>query len=211
MKQYLEHKSLDFIAFDSNWVITLEELDRVFVERYVYNRADLELGPDQDAGDLDEIKRLTSANQKTAQAAHPRMASLVRAWCRKNAVERPQMMDPSDAQPLVRALEGSGLLDFERFLPDQLPSVCSKIDAWPGGMPQTLDPIKLSLDDADIDFEERKACEARRRSEVARRSITFGGNALDTGSTDFAQVFAELAENALSASAEWLARSRPAR
>lgn len=211
LEQYVKHKSLEFVAFDPTWPLTREDLDRSFVERYALETAELVLGPDDEAIELPDLKRLNAANQKVALASHSRMASLVRAWCRKNSQEQPILMDPSDAQPLARALEQSGLFDFERLLPDQLPSLYKRINAWPTGMAATLDLGQLSLDEADLDFEEREAREARRRAETARRSITFSGTSLDTGAPDFAEAFAELAGKALASGSEWLERSRPPR
>jgi hypothetical protein len=211
LEKYVEHKALGFVTFDPAWPLTMEELDRSFVERYAFKKAELELGPDDDAVELPDLNRLNDTNQKMTLAAHPRVASLVRAWCRKNSQAQPVLMDPADARSLVRALEQSGLFDFERLDPDQLPSLCKRISAWPTGMTETLDLGQLSLDEVDLEFEEREAREARRRAEVARRSITFAGASLDTGAPDFAQAFAELADRALASGTEWLARSRPPR
>src|SRR5580704_9380517 len=69
---------------------------------------------------------------------HPRMASVVRAWCRKKDQERPALMDLANPQPLVRALEEAGQFDFERLTAECLPSLCGKVGAWPDGMAQTL-------------------------------------------------------------------------
>ena len=209
LAQYVEYKALGFVSFDPEWPLTMEELDRSFVERYAFEVTESVLGPDDRSVDLPDLSRVIAANQKMALASHSRMASLVRAWCRKNSQEEPYLMDPADSKPLLTALEQSGLLDFERLLPDQLPSMCKRINAWPAGMLETFDLGNLSLKEEDLNFEERKAREVRRHAEIARRSITFCGNSLDTGAHDFAYTFAEIAENVLASGSEWLTRSRP--
>lgn len=207
LAQYVAHKELEFISFDPEWPLNMEVLDKQFVEQHVFKVAEAVLGRDDMEVELPDLRRLTSANQKMALAAHSRMASLVRAWCRFAGSELPELMDPSEGQPLVKALLEAGLFDFERLLPDQLPLMCKRIGAWPADMPATLDLEKLSLTDADLDFEEREAREARRRAEVARRSIDFGGTSLDTGATDFAQSLADIAEKALAKDPDWFFRS----
>lgn len=211
LAQYLEHKSLDFVTFDPDWPLTMERLERNFVEQYALRKATLVLGQDDDAIKLPELERVNTANRKMALASHSRMASLVRAWCRKNSQVQPDLMDPSDSQPFVTALEQSGLFDFERLGKDQLPLMCKRINAWPVGMAETFDLGQLSLDESDLNFEKREADEARRKAEVAQRSITFKGISLDTRAHDFALKFAELADDALTSGSEWLARSRSPR
>ncbi|MEQ8229680.1 MAG: DUF3883 domain-containing protein [Rhodospirillales bacterium] len=208
---YVEHRKLDFVLFDPAWPLTIEELDRSFIERYASEMAESVLGRDDYTIELPDLRRLSAANQRLALATQPRMANLVRAWCRKNSQERPPLMDPADAQPLVKALEQAGLFDFERLLPEQLPALCNRIRAWPRGMAETLELTELSLTEEDLDFEEREAREARRRAEIDRRSVMFGGTSLDTGAPSFAQEFANLADRALSSGTEWLTRSRPPR
>ena len=211
LENYLEHKELSFVSFDPDWPLTMEVLDKQLVEEHILETMEAVLGPDDLEIELADLRRVTSANQKMALTAHPRMASLVRAWCRRSASELPELMDPSDGHPLVKALQHAGLFDFERLLPDQLPLTCKRIGAWPADMPSTFDLAALSLTEADLDFEEREAREARNQAEVARRSINFAGSSLDTGATDFAQSLADIAESALAGDTDWFSRSRAPR
>ena len=211
LAQYFEHKKLNFVTFDPEWPLTVEELTKPFVEDHILNEADRALGQDSKGIELPDICRVTSENQKMALSAHARITSLVCAWCRSKSRELPDMMNPADSQPLVSALLQAGLFDFERLLPDQLPELCKRIDIWPEDMPTTLDLEQLSLTEEDLDFEARKARESRHQAEVSRRSIDFGGNSLDTGSADFAQSMASIAAKVLVADSDWFSRSRAPR
>jgi anti-sigma regulatory factor (Ser/Thr protein kinase) len=211
LTDYLAHKRLDFVTFDPAWPLSMEELDRSFVETYASGLAEVVLGPDEISVELPDLKAINSVNQKMVATNQKRMASIVRAWCRKNDKERPTLLDPADPWPLVRAIEQAGLFDFERLTVESLPSLCGRIGAWPTGMPLTflLEPLQLA--ESDLDFEEREARDARRQAEVTRRTITFSGKPLDTGAPEFEQLFADLADAALAAGADWYARSRPPR
>jgi hypothetical protein len=211
LADYLAHKRLEFVAFDASWPLIMENLDRAFVESYASAIAEAALGADDDSIKLPNLRAVNLTNQKMVAENHPRMASIVRAWCRKKDQERPALMDPADSKPLIRTLEQAGLFDFERLTVDRLPYLCRRIGAWPDGMAETLLLEMLGLAEADLDFEERDARDARRRAEVARRTITFNGTAIDTGASNFEQTFAELADSALAASSAWYARSRPPR
>jgi hypothetical protein len=211
LAEYLAQKRLDFLAFDPSWPLTMEELDRAFVQSYVSNAAEAALGPDDDPIQLPDLRAVNLSNQKMVMTNHPRMASIVRAWCRKKDRGRPVLMDPADPQPLIKALEQAGLFDFERLTAESLPSACMRIGAWPIEMEKTLVLEALELVEADLDIEEREAREARQQAEITQRTITFSGKALDTGAPDFEQVFAELAGGILAAGSDWYARSRPPR
>ena len=204
---YLEHKSLRFITFDSTWPLTMEKLERDFIQQYAFEMATSVLGEDDDSIELPELEAVNSANRKMALNYHSRLANLVRAWCRKNSQKPPDLIDPSDSQPFVIALEQSGLFDFEHLSKDQLPSLCKRINTWPAGMVATTDLELLSLGESDLDLEKREADDARRKAEVAARSITFKGNSLDTKAHDFAINFSELADEALASGSDWFERS----
>lgn len=211
LTEYLARKSLDFVTFDVAWPLTMEELDRAFIEKYVSEAAEAALGQDDLSVELPELKYLNSANTKLVATNHARVTKLVRAWCRKNVQEPPELMDPTDPQTLVRTIEQAGLLDFDALTLETLPSLCGKVGAWPNGMARTLQLEVLDLAESDLNSEEREAREARRQAEVSRRTVTFSGAALDTGDTDFEKSFAELADWALARNSDWYTRSRPPR
>jgi hypothetical protein len=120
-------------------------------------------------------------------------------------------MDMADPQPLVRALDERGLIDFELVKAQSLPAVLAHVNAWPGTMPHT-DVLKdLDLTEADLHHEEREAREARRKAEVEKRTIKFAGTPLDTGSADFTTLFEQLADAALTQEPGWYGRSRAPR
>ena len=208
LDKYLEHKTLDFVVFDQDWPLSKEKLDRDFVKNYSLNKAEDVLGPDDQSVVLPALDDVNSKNKRLVLKSHRRMTSLARAWCKKNSQEQHNLMDPSEPQMFLEELEQSGLLDFEILSQDQLPSICKRMDVWPRGMPQSFNLKTLSLDEEDLNVEEREAREAKLRAEIKKRTIKFDGIPLDTKASDFARQFSDLADKALNSKPEWLERSK---
>lgn len=209
--EYVGLRKLDFVEFDPAWPVEHEAIDRDFVSGIASAAAEARLGPDDTSVALAGLEKTVAANRKLIAANHARLASLIRAWCRRKGIERPTLMDTADPQLLVRALHDKGLLDFEAAKVRALPTLLERVHAWPSGMPRTDALEDLGLTDADLQHEEREAREARHKAEAEKRTITFGGKPLDTGGDDFAALFEKLADAALADGTEWFARSRPPR
>jgi hypothetical protein len=204
-------RTLDFIQFDSQWPLQLEQLDRARVVAHADLAVEARLGSDDPAVQLEALEVVAAANRKQVTARHADLANLVRAWCRKNGTQQPTGTGAADAQQLVREMDQAGLLDFEVIAPGDLPAQLRRAGWWPANMPTTEALNDLDLTVEDLKYEEQEARELRLKAEVARRSIPFAGCALDTGSPGFILEFEGLADAALAQSDEWFTRSRVAR
>lgn len=209
--EYVALRKLDFVAFDPAWPSDYDAIDRDFVAGVASAAADASLGAYDSSIALPNLDTTAAANRKLVATNHARLASLIRAWSRRNSKSRPTLMDTADPQPLVRALHDKGLLDFEAAKVRSLPALLAKVDAWPSGMPSSDSLEDLGLTEADLQHEEREVREARRKAEIERRTIKFGGKPLDTGGEDFATLFEQLADAALADGPDWFAHSRPPR
>jgi len=208
---YVTLRKLEFVAFDPAWPIEHETIDHDFVARIAATAAENYLGPDDISVTLPDFESVVAANRKLIASNHAKLASLIRAWCRKKGVGRPPLMDMADPQPLVRALHDKGLIDFEAARGKSLPALLAKVEAWPRDMPQTDAIEDLDLTVADLQHDELEAREARRKADAEKRTIKFGGEPLDTGRDGFAALFEQLADAALAQGSDWFNRSRPPR
>jgi hypothetical protein len=212
LSAYVELRSLDFIAFEPAWLLEREDIDLALVTRHANGEMDEKLSPDDRSVLLRSLDVVTASNRKLLTSRYGRLTSLVRAWCRKHDVARPHLTESADPQGLFRAIDQAGLIDFETTKSDELPTVLRRIGAWPVGMPPSDSLDELGLVEADLQHEEREAREDRRKADVAKRTVNFGGTSLDTGCEDFASLFGQLADKVLEGeSEEWLKRSRPSR
>lgn len=208
---YVELRSLDFVPFDSQWAMQLQQLDRDHVFTHATQAIEARLGPDRPDLELEPLDLVTGANRKLVMSRHADLVNLVRAWCRKVAAAQPVAAGFADAQQLVRELDQAGLLDFQVYAPCDLPSLFRRAGAWPANMPLSDSLSDLDLAEAELKHEEQEARELRQKIEVARRSIVFAGQSIDTGGAQFILEFEALAVAAIEQSDEWLKRSRVAR
>ena len=120
----------------------------------------------------------------------------------------PEPWSSEDPQSVTRHLENAGLLDFEPVRDTQIPALCDRAACWPEGMPQTLDPASLGLDQATVEEEGNRREQERQRKVIERRSIDFAGTKLDTADPSFAEALRQLAESRIADDDGWLDRSR---
>lgn len=211
LDEYVILRTLDFIQFDSQWPLQLEQLDRARVVAYANLAVEARLGADDPAVELVALDIVAAANRKQVTARHADLTNLVRAWCRKNGAQNPTGAGAGDAQQLVRELDQAGLLDFEVIATSDLPALLRRAGWWPGNMPTTETLSDLGLTAEDLKHEEQEARELRMKAEVARRSIPFAGRSLDSGSPGFVMEFESLADAAIAQADGWFTRSRIAR
>ena len=204
---YVNRKALSFLGFDPAWILTRETLDNETVEAHVARLLDEVLGKDHEA-DLPPFRGLVERNRKAVREFASGAISIVRAWCRRNRVHVREPWRSEDPQSVTRHLENAGLLDFEPVRDPQMPALCHRAACWPEGMPQTLDPTSLGLDQATVEEEERRRKEERQRKGIERRSIDFAGTRLDTVDPSFPEAFRQLAEKSIAADHGWFERSR---
>lgn len=209
LDDYVIFRTLEFIKFDPQWLLQLEQLDQARVVAHADLAVEARLGIDDPAVKLEALEVVTAANRKHVTSRHADLTNLVRAWCRKNGTQPPT--DAADAQQLVRELDQAGLLDFEGIAPGALPALLRRAGWWPANMPTTEALDDLDLTAEDLKHEEQEARELRLKVEVTRRSILFAGRSLDTGSPKFILEFENLADAAIAQSDEWFTHSRVAR
>lgn len=211
LDDYVNLRTLEFIQFDPEWSLQLEQLDRVRVVAHADLAIDAKIGVDCPAVELVALEVVAAANRKLLTGRHADMTNLMRAWCRKNAIEQPSGLGGADAQQLVRDMDQTGLLDFEVVPPDALPALLFRGGQWPTTMPTSDVLSVLGLTADDLKQEEQDARERHLKADVARRSVAFAGRALDTGSPRFTLDFENLADSAIAQSDEWVTRSHVAR
>ncbi|SDA53981.1 MULTISPECIES: sacsin N-terminal ATP-binding-like domain-containing protein [unclassified Janthinobacterium] len=211
LDEYVTLRTLEFIQFDPQWLLQLEQLDQARVVAHANQAVEARLGADDPAVELEDLEVVVAANRKHVTARHAELTNLIRAWCRKNGAQQSTNLDTTDAQQLVRKLDQAGLLDFELIEPDALPALLRRASWWPANMPTTEALHDLGLTAEDLKQEEREAREIKLKAEVTRRSILFAGRSLDTGGPNFILEFENLADEAIAQSNEWFTRSRIAR
>jgi hypothetical protein len=211
LDEYVILRTLEFIQFDPQWLLQLEQLDQARVVAHADLAVEARLGADDPAVELEALEVVVAANRKHVTARHADLTNLIRAWCRKNAAQQSTNAGAGDAQQLVRKLDQAGLLDFEVITPGALPALLRRAGWWPANMPTTEALHDLGLTAEDLKQEEQEARELSLKAEVTRRSILFAGRSLDTGSPRFISEFENLAVAAIAQSNEWFTRSRVAR
>ena len=205
---YIERKNLTFLPFNSEWILTKETLEQSIVERHVSTILEAVLGAEDASPAMPALTRLLETNRKTVRSFVNDAKPIVRAWCRKNDGVLPAVWQNGELHAIVRQIENNGLLDFEPLSPAQMPSLCNRAGCWPEGMAQTLNLGDLELGEGDLGEEEKRAERERQQSEIARRSITFGGTSLDTADAAFSDRLRQIADSSLSGDQTWFERSR---
>ena len=206
LSAYIEHKSLAFLPFNADWIVSREDIDMDVVESYVLLLLEETLGPDVEIS-LRARNRVVEANRKSLRGFVGEALSVVRVWCRRNDVVVPVPWRQDEAQSLVREIEAGGLFDFEVIPLENMANLCARAGFWPEGMPKTVDRGELGLEATEVEEEERRRVQERRQIEIARRTIEFGGTPLDTGDGGFAEKLKEIADEALSTDESWFKRS----
>ncbi|CNH70154.1 Uncharacterised protein [Yersinia intermedia] len=203
LSHYVEHKSLGFITFNPEWILTHETLDKEMVDAQVNAQLLGVLGPDN-GEELPTLSAVLDANRKNVRDFAMQAQPQVSAWCRQNGVPVHSHWQHNEPQAFCRQLENKGLLDFRCLAPDSLPDYCLRAGLWPPTMPPSLDNDVLNLDMSRVSEEKERAEQAKRQQELERRSIIFAGQSLDTDSPQFTEQFRELA----SADGSWQGRSQ---
>ncbi|MBR7975627.1 DUF3883 domain-containing protein [Burkholderia vietnamiensis] len=211
LDDYVILRTLEFIQFDPQWPLQLEQLDQARVVAHADRAVEAMLGADDPAVELEALEVVVTANRKHVTARHAYLTNLIRAWCRKNGVQQSTNAGAADPQQLVRMLDQAGLLDFEVIAPRALPALLRRVGWWPAKMPTTDAQHDLGLTAEDLKQEEQEARELSLKAEATRRSILFAGRSLDTGSPGFIMEFESLADAAIAQSNEWFIRSHVAR
>ena len=204
---YVERKKLEFLPFNSEWILTQETLEMGIVKAHVSKQLDQILGEDQEV-ELLALNDLINSNRKSVREFATHAIPIVEVWCYRNRVSVPESWQYGDPQSVVRYLENSGLLDFELVSAEQVVGMCHRAACWPNGMPETLDKTTLGLDETELVKEEKRREQKRQQKEIERRSIVFAGRSLDPNNPSFTETFRQLAERSITSDGTWFKRSR---
>ena len=204
---YVDYKTLEFLQFDQQWILTRESLETEVVKEHVLGLLSETLGEDQEV-DLPALGPLIEKNRKSIREFAVLATPVVRAWCRHNHAIVPEPWQGQEPQVVTRHLENAGLLDFEPVFLVQVPKLCRRAGCWPSGMPETIEGAILGLDRTKVEEEERHRERERKQKEIERRQINFAGCELDTGDRSFAETLELLAERSMAGDDAWFERSR---
>lgn len=204
---YVERKKLEFLPFNSEWVLTQETLEMGIVKAHVSRQLDEILGEDQEV-ELLALNHLINRNRKSVREFAIHAIPIVEVWCDQNKVSVPEPWLHGAPQSIVRHLENRGLLDFELVSAEQVASMCHRAACWPNGMPETLDKKTLDLNETELVKEEKRREQKRKQREIKQRSIDFAGCLLDPSDPSFAETFRQLADRSITSDDTWFKRSR---
>ena len=207
LKNYVERKSLSFLAFDNEWVLTRETLEMDIVEAHISKLLSTFLGDDVSV-ELMPYKQVVEANRKSVREFVLEAMPVVRAWCRQNNASFPEPWKQGETQTVVRQLENSGHLDFAVIKAEEMPVICHRATCWPDRMPKTIDGKTLGVKENDVNEERTRHEREIQQREIDRRSIQFAGHSLDTGDPMFADNLHVLAASWLAKDDTWFNRSQ---
>ena len=206
LTDYVERRSLKFLTFNDEWVLTQETLEMELVDAHVSALLNDNLGQDVSVK-LPSLQRVVKANRKVVHEFAASALPVLRIWCKRNDVSLPEPWDQNDAQAVTRHLENKGFLDFEVIIAESIPTLCRRGICWPTGMPETLDENTLKLNKDEIEEEKKRRDRERLQREKIQRSVNFAGESLDTGASNFSERLQKIADDWLSKDETWFKRS----
>ena len=163
LDKYVEHKKLEFIEFNSDWVDSEEILSEDIIKDYVRERLICKF-KEIPSHELMPLEQLSEVNREKVRQFAEKAMGTVNAWCRKKDVKVPKPWNSDVPQEIYRFIENTGVLDFEEIknLSD-IPDICKRVGCWPDGMRPTTDMKELGLDTDSIKKEEDKKIRERKR------------------------------------------------
>ncbi|MFN3302150.1 MAG: sacsin N-terminal ATP-binding-like domain-containing protein [Roseateles sp.] len=203
LQRYVALRTLSFLEFQPAWIADREELFREDVATLLDSRLAELIGDDVPL-DLEPLAEVRERSAQTLQRFIDAAAPTVGAWCHLHQCANPWS---AGAMGVLRTVSQQGLLDFVTIDAGQEIATLLRAGAWPEGMPHSVDAFALGLDPSDLLGQKKREQAQREQAEIARRSIDFGDNQLDTRAPHFAQGLVAIAQ-AQMADGEWLTRSR---
>ena len=207
LEKYIERKSLEFLKFNPEWVLTREKLNKEIVESHVAKLMDEKLGQDKEL-DLPPFKGLLEKNRKSVRDFASQAFPIVIAWCHRNEVAVPELWRNQDTLAITNHLEDKGFLDFDPIQVQQIPILCHRANCWPEGMAQTLENKDLGLNRSSVEESTIRHQEEQERIIVEKRSINFAGVKLDPSGNSFEEEFLQVAERKIATDEGWFERSQ---
>lgn len=187
---YIDRKSLKFLKFNENWILTKETLEYEVVKAHICRLLTEALGDDVPE-ELEPLAQVLEKNRKTVREFAREAMPIVRAWHLHNGVSLPASWE-EEPQVVARHIENSGLLDFQIVRSNEIPKLCLRAGCWSDQMPLTIDEGDLGLNENDIEKEAKRRKDARGQQDVDHPIYQFAGEILDTGDPDFPLRYMEL-------------------
>ena len=203
LERYVTLRSLEFLEFQSRWIVEREHLERSEVKSLLDARLDELVGEDAPR-ELEPIQQVRNGAKRLLQRFIDAAAPVMGAWCFRHERTNPWA---EGSLAVLKSVDQGGLLDFAVAEPGTEVATLVRAKCWPGDMPHTVDPAALGLDPDDLRGEKQREQDRRDQAEADRRTIKFADTPLDTRSKDFAQRLTELADATMT-DGNWLTRSR---
>ncbi|MFL6846315.1 MAG: sacsin N-terminal ATP-binding-like domain-containing protein [Allosphingosinicella sp.] len=203
LDRYVMLRSLEFLEFQSSWVLDREQLDRSDVQSLLDARLDELVGEDVPR-ELEPQHQVRHASKRRLQRFIDDAAPVMGAWCFRNDQTNPWA---DGSLRVLKIVDQGGLLDFATVESGKEIATLVRANCWPKDMPHTVDPSALGLDPDDLHGEKRREQDRRQQAEIDRRTIKFADVPLDTRAKEFAQRLTELADAKMT-DGGWLTRSR---
>lgn len=181
LADYRRRRGLEDIVFDEAWADAFDTMPEAVIDAAIATAlATLPASATAADGPLETVRQ---ANRAVLMAAIPALRRLVVAWADKPA--QPERSAPpawkGAQEEILRAVVGSGALDFRVLDEARLPAALRHAGLWPATMPVTRDLLALGLTEEDLEVRTQAEQEAQAKLEKARRTITFGGTEVDGG------------------------------
>ncbi|MBD9561081.1 sacsin N-terminal ATP-binding-like domain-containing protein [Ensifer sp. ENS03] len=203
LDDYVRLRSLDFLEFQSEWIMEKETLEREEVSSLLDRMLDALIGKDVEL-ELEPVNLVRNRSKRTLQKFIEDAASTIEAWCFRNGRSNPW---GDGTLAVLKSVDQHGLLDFASIERGHEIATIVRAGCWPADMPHVADPAALGLDPDDLLGAKKREQERLEQAEVSRRTVRFAGSPLDTRSKDFAQTLIALADAQMKDNA-WLTRSR---
>lgn len=201
---YIDLKTLDFLQFQTQWIVELEELDRGTVKALLDLDLNGRIGPDT-TSEISDFKTVLDWNRRNLRMFVETAAPVVRAWCFSK--QSPSGLWDFGVLEVLKAVEATGLLDFERFQKGHEAAVLKRANVWPLNMPEDLETAKAQTQKAAVDASIDDQVRQREALAKARRTIRIAGIDFDTADVDLAAQLTAFADSVM-ADNSWLARSK---
>jgi hypothetical protein len=136
------------------------------------------------------VDEMRASNRKVVTSWASQAARTVRAWCVRKDTACPALWNgEGGGGQLADWADERGLLDFVHYT-DLTPFLVhlGRSDAWPPGMPTTLDLGDLGLSISDLERGDTEEEKQRRQRDLERRTIVFGARRLPTEPERFPEI-----------------------
>jgi hypothetical protein len=208
LDSYVDARELE-ISPDPAWLYAFDlpsdEMIQARISAWLENHGTVSHQP----AELPEIDQVRAHNHALIARIADSAARLVPAWARRYGRRLPSAWtDAAASDTVLSRASKSGYLDFELLSQARAIAWLAAQDLWPDGMPRSLAPGELGLNDADLQTEADIQERDRRERLRQRRVIHVDGIEFSAEPGDYTAIFDHVSATI---SDDVLATSRPAR